>query len=196
MNVPHGSTALLARGLPHGPDSQHPLTHSTEQQLVATTATLTPRPALRCHRGEGRGQHPWPRGRASPRCPPPQRTGDSPPAAGSAPTDGQMENGWMAARSVHTRRGQVGPGCRTWHGSARCLVAGMSQRGHRGRWGRCCVRLWLRAAIRLRSRPSTRPPLSAAGRGERGRRYPDCWAGRLLVRSGHGLRLDVGTGTR
>lgn len=97
---------------------------------------------------------------------------------------------------VHTRQGQVGPGCRAWHSSARCLVAGMSQRGHRGRWGRCCVCLWLRAAIRLRSRPGTRRPLSVAGRGERGWRYPECWAGRLLERSRHGLRLDLGTGTR
>lgn len=97
---------------------------------------------------------------------------------------------------VHTRQGQVGPGCRAWHSSARCLVAGMSQRGHRGRWGRCCVCLWLRAAIRLRSRPGTRRPLSVEGRGERGWRYPECWAGRLLERSRHGLRLDLGTGTR
>lgn len=99
MSVPHGSAALLARGVPHGPDSQHPLTHSTEQQPGATAATQTPRPALRCRQGEGRGQQLWPHGRASPRCPSPQQTGDSPPAAGSAPTGGQMENGWTAARS-------------------------------------------------------------------------------------------------
>lgn len=110
-----GPAGSLARGVPRGPDSRHPLTHS----IPAPAPAPAPRGAT------GRGPQPQrgaggrllPRGTASPRCPAPHRARDSPPAAAGAGIWGR----WGEPRSL---RPKSRPHCRATAAPSRAHLRG------------------------------------------------------------------------